>query len=185
MPPTLALLAPESAASRRPRRQPLSVICQRIPRQVHLRLSDSSARWAHADNPTFRAFVVSYLCYASTSSTKTGSSAAMDPDRFLPLRAVEFQILASLSQGPRHGYAILQDAEAWGEGRAVPGLATLYRAILRLEQGGLITRAKEAAGASDDDSRRTYTLTPLGGRVVAAEASRLADLVDLVRDGPQ
>ena len=109
----------------------------------------------------------------------------MDPDRFLPLRPVQFQILASLSQGPRHGYAILQDVEAWGEGKAVPGLATLYRAILRLERGGLITRAKEGAGASDDDSRRTYTLTPLGGHVVAAEASRLADLVDLVRDGAQ
>lgn len=105
----------------------------------------------------------------------------MNPDRFLPLRPVEFQILASLSRGPRHGYAILQDIEARGEGKAVPGMATLYRAILRLEQGGLITRARQAVDAADDDTRRIYRLSPLGGAVVAAEASRLADLVDLVR----
>jgi len=109
----------------------------------------------------------------------------MNPDRFLPLRPVEFQILASLSRTPRHGYAILQGIEARGEGKAVPGLATLYRAILRLERDGLITRAKEDTGAPEDESRRTYALTPLGGNVVAAEASRLADLVDLVRDGAQ
>jgi len=107
----------------------------------------------------------------------------MDPDRFLPLRPVEFQILASLSRGPRHGYAILQDIEARGEGKAVPGLATLYRAILRLERCGFITRAQAGTGGVEDDTRRTYALTPLGGTVVAAEASRLADLVDLVREG--
>jgi DNA-binding PadR family transcriptional regulator len=105
----------------------------------------------------------------------------MKPDRHLPLRPVEFQILAGLSGGPRHGYAILQDIEARGEGGAVPGLATLYRAILRLEGGGLIARADGAVGSPDDDSRRTYTLTPLGRNVVAAEASRLVKLVDLVR----
>lgn len=107
----------------------------------------------------------------------------MSSDRFLPLRPVEFQILASLSRGPRHGYAILQDMEARGEGKGVPGLATLYRAILRLEQNDLIIRLEDRVGATEDDSRRTYRLTPLGRDVVAAEASRLAQLVDLVRDG--
>lgn len=107
----------------------------------------------------------------------------MSPDRFLPLRPVEFQILASLSRGPRHGYAILQDIGARGEGKAVPGLATLYRAILRLERDALIARADSGTGGAGDDSRRTYALTPLGGNVVVAEASRLADLVDLVRYG--
>lgn len=109
----------------------------------------------------------------------------MEPDPFLPLRPVEFQILASLARGPRHGYAILQEIEARGEGKAVPGLATLYRAILRLERDGLITRAHAGGGATEDASRRTYSLTPLGGNVVAAEAARLADLVDLVRGGAQ
>jgi len=107
----------------------------------------------------------------------------MKPDHLLPLRPVEFQILAGLSGGPRHGYAILQDIEARGEGGAVPGLATLYRAILRLERGGLIARTDGVAGSLDDDSRRIYTLTPLGRTVAAAEASRLAKLVDLVRGG--
>ena len=109
----------------------------------------------------------------------------MNPESFLPLRPVEFQILASLSRGERHGYAILQDIEVRGEGRAVPGMATLYRAILRLEQDGLIARVKGDTEASDDERRRTYTLTPLGRSVVVAEACRLEPLMDLVRRGAQ
>ena len=46
-------------------------------------------------------------------------------DAFLPLRAVEFQIVLRLSEGDKHGYAIIQDARDRGGGAAVPGLATL------------------------------------------------------------
>jgi len=105
----------------------------------------------------------------------------MDQARFLPLRPVEFQILASLSRGPRHGYLILQDMEGRGEGTAVPGMATLYRAIRRLERSGLITRSREGGGASNEDSRRTYTLTSSGVEVATAEATRLSHLIDLVK----
>ena len=35
-----------------------------------------------------------------------------DPDTFLPLRAVEFQVVLSLSEGDKHGYAIIQDARS-------------------------------------------------------------------------
>lgn len=105
----------------------------------------------------------------------------MDPEQHLPLRPVEFQILASLSQGERHGYAILQEVEARGEGSAVPGLATLYRAVLRLEKEALIERVKEDDPRPQDERRRVYKLTPLGRQVVAAEARRLATWVALVR----
>lgn len=99
-----------------------------------------------------------------------------DPSEFLPLRPVEFQILVSLSRGERHGYGIIQDAEDRGEGRAVPGLATLYRALQRLEREGWIERSARAS-ALDDDRRRCYRLTPLGLAIAQAEASRLASLI--------
>jgi len=105
----------------------------------------------------------------------------MNVDQFLPLRPVEFQVLASLSQGNRHGYAILQEIEERGEGGAVPGLATLYRAIVRLEKETLISRAENGVASVDDERRRVYSITPLGKDVVKAEARRLAPMVDLVK----
>jgi DNA-binding PadR family transcriptional regulator len=105
----------------------------------------------------------------------------MNPERHLPLRPVEFQILASLCQGKRHGYAMLQEITARGDAWAVPGLATLYRAILRLEKEALIRRVEDDASVAEDDRRRVYGLTPLGRAVVGAEAQRLALLVEQVR----
>ncbi len=103
-----------------------------------------------------------------------------DPEAFLPLRAVEFQIVLSLSEGDKHGYAIIQDARDRGEGAAVPGLATLYRALRRLESQGLVERAE--AGDLAEERRRVLRLTRLGGRIAAAEARRLSRLVRVARD---
>ena len=106
----------------------------------------------------------------------------MNAEQHLPLRPVEFQVLASLSQGDRHGYAILQEVEDRGEGGAVPGLATLYRAIVRLEKDGLIARVENSSPDTADERRRVYSLTPLGKVVVDAEARRLAPMVNLVKE---
>ena len=105
----------------------------------------------------------------------------MRPEKHLPLRPVEFQVLACLSQGARHGYAILREIETRGEAGAIPGLATLYRAILRLEKRGLIERVGVLSLDTDDERRRVYGLTSLGRAVVDAEARRLAPMVELVK----
>ncbi len=102
-----------------------------------------------------------------------------DPDTFLPLRTVEFQIVLSLSEGDKHGYAILQDARDRGEGAAVPGLATLYRALRRLESVGLVERMGE--GDLAEERRRTLRLTDLGRRVARAEALRLSRMIRVAR----
>lgn len=107
----------------------------------------------------------------------------MNPEKHLPLRPVEFQILACLSRCPRHGYAILQDISDQGEGQAIPGLATLYRAILRLEKEALIAQVEGDPIPSEEDRRRVYRLTPSGRVVVLAEARRLASLVESVEGG--
>jgi DNA-binding PadR family transcriptional regulator len=81
-------------------------------------------------------------------------------------------ILTSLADGEKHGYALQQDIEAFAGVRLGPG--TLYGAISRLEERGLI----EAAAASG--RRRPYRLTSAG-----AEALRcaLADLRTIVDEG--
>lgn len=102
-------------------------------------------------------------------------------DRFLPLRPVEFDILLSLAAGERHGYGIIQDAEARGIGDA-PDVGTLYRGLRRLEDQGLIRPAGRRAAADAQDERRNYyAITPLGRRVAQREALRLQSLTRAAR----
>ncbi len=104
-------------------------------------------------------------------------------DRFLPLRPVEFHVLLSLAAGERHGYGIIQDAEGRGE-TTVPDVGTLYRALRRMQDQGLIEAAdrREAPDAADE-RRNYYRIAPLGLRVARAEARRLAALARAARVG--
>ena len=63
-------------------------------------------------------------------------------------------VLASLSDGDKHGYAMMEDIERFAGVRLGPG--TLYGAITRLERCGWI---KPVAG---EERRRPYTLTASG-----------------------
>lgn len=63
-------------------------------------------------------------------------------------------ILASLSSGPKHGYALIKDIEEIAGATLGPG--TLYGALSRLVQRGLV----EALPAQD--RRRPYRITPAG-----------------------
>jgi DNA-binding PadR family transcriptional regulator len=102
-------------------------------------------------------------------------------DQQLPLRRVEFHILLSLAAGERHGYGIIQDIEARGES-PVPDVGTLYRALARMVDGGLIAAAgRRAASGSDDERRNYYRITEAGLRLARAEARRLAALTRAAR----
>lgn len=70
-------------------------------------------------------------------------------------------ILVSLSDQPRHGYAIMTDVEELSGVRIGPG--TLYAALSRLEGRGLI----EALPA--EDRRRPYRITGAGVRTLRAQ----------------
>lgn len=63
-------------------------------------------------------------------------------------------ILSSLSDGPKHGYWMMNDIETMIDVRLGPG--TLYGALARLEESGLI----EALPA--EDRRRPYQITEKG-----------------------
>ncbi len=105
-------------------------------------------------------------------------------DDFLPLRPVEFHILLSLARGARHGYGIIQDAEARSDA-PVPDVGTLYRALRRFRERGLIEDADAPASeaAAGDDRRNYYRITDLGLRVARGEARRLETLTRAARAG--
>jgi DNA-binding PadR family transcriptional regulator len=100
----------------------------------------------------------------------------------LPLTETTLFILLSLAPGQKHGYAILKDVEALSQGRVVFSTGTLYGALKRLLDQGLIERIN--AGAADDKTgrpRKAYRLTRLGRRVIEAEAGRLQALAQTAR----
>jgi len=111
----------------------------------------------------------------------------MDRDRradsLVPLRPVEFHILLSLAGGARHGYGILQDARERGEG-TVPDVGTLYRALARMVEGGLIEAGgRRSAKDAGEERRNYYRITRTGLRAAKAEARRLDALTRAARLG--
>jgi len=104
-----------------------------------------------------------------------------DPDGFLPLTPIAFEILLALGEDERHGYAVLQAMEERSSGSVSLHAGTLYRALARLVDRGLLEELDEAPDPDTDERRRYYRRTELGRRVAAAEARRLASQVGSAR----
>ena len=105
-----------------------------------------------------------------------------DSENYLPLTPAVFHILLALSDGEKHGYAIMRVVEETTQGRMVLGPGTLYGAVKRLLRSGLIVESDYRPDPVIDDSRRRYyRLTDLGREVLTAESERLADLVEYAR----
>jgi DNA-binding PadR family transcriptional regulator len=103
-------------------------------------------------------------------------------ESFLPLTPAVFHILLTLADGEAHGYAMMQEVARRSGGSVRLGPGTLYGAISRLLEDGIIEESEERPDPEMDDTRRRYyRLTKLGGRVLAAETERLADLVRAAR----
>ena len=74
-------------------------------------------------------------------------------------------ILVSLSDGPKHGYAIMSDVEEISGSPLGPG--TLYGALARLERRGLIEALEPEA------RRRPYRLTAVGARTLRGQLEQM------------
>ena len=99
----------------------------------------------------------------------------------LPLTTVAVQILLALSDRERHGLGIADEIAATTGGRMVLGPGTLYGAMKRLLDLGLISEPTGTpAGESADPRRRYYHITPLGRRALALEARAMADVMHVV-----
>jgi DNA-binding PadR family transcriptional regulator len=101
-----------------------------------------------------------------------------NPEDLLPLTPPVFHILVSLSDEERHGYGIMQDVARQTGDALQLGPGTLYGCLKRMLAAGMVEESDARPDpALDDERRRYYRMTPLGRRVVRAEAQRLADAV--------
>jgi DNA-binding PadR family transcriptional regulator len=101
----------------------------------------------------------------------------MTPRYLLPLSEVSVYILLSLAPGARHGYAILKDVEGLSHGGLHLSTSTLYDALERLLQQGLIERVDEINPQNNGRTRKNYRLNELGRKMLAAEINRMQALL--------
>lgn len=89
-----------------------------------------------------------------------------------------FHILVALADRDRHGYSIMQEIAARTAGEIRLSPSTLYSAIKRLLEEGLIEELEERPDpAHDDERRRYYRLTKAGRKAAMEEARRLEKLL--------
>lgn len=105
-----------------------------------------------------------------------------DPSEYLPLPDFWLHVLLVLGDGPSHGYAIGKMMRGRSGDRLSPTTGTLYHALRRLHEEGLIAEAKVSSSDEGRGPRRQYfKLTPFGRRVFRAEAARLQAVLAAAR----
>jgi DNA-binding PadR family transcriptional regulator len=96
-----------------------------------------------------------------------------------PLTPALFNVLLALSDGDKHGYAILKEVAEQTAGEVQLSTGTLYGIIKRLLADGLIVEVRRRPAVIDDDQRRRYyRLTEEGRAVAVAEATRMEKLLE-------
>jgi DNA-binding PadR family transcriptional regulator len=88
-----------------------------------------------------------------------------------PLQEPTFLILAALAAAPLHGYGVIQEVAQLSGGRVTLRPGTLYGALDRLVEQGLVVADREEI--VDGRLRRYYRLADEGAAVLEAEAARL------------
>src|SRR5215470_10081443 len=102
----------------------------------------------------------------------TRSSAMREPTYF---------VLASLLDGPLHGYAIIKRSAELSDGRVRLATGTLYTALDRLTAEGYVRLVSEEI--VNGRARRSYGLTDAGATALRAEAVRMAEAARIVTEG--
>jgi DNA-binding PadR family transcriptional regulator len=82
--------------------------------------------------------------------------------------SLELLIMGVLRHGPAHGYAIIASLRERSDGEFDLAEGTIYPALHRLEESGVIASAVDTAGGR---RRRTYALTAEGRRAFTAQRS--------------
>lgn len=99
-----------------------------------------------------------------------------------PLSPQVLQILLSLTGKRLHGYAIIRDVKERTDGQVRLTAGTLYSALRRMMDAGLIEETEERPVPElDDERRRYYAITHEGERTLRFEAERSAAFVAMAR----
>lgn len=97
-----------------------------------------------------------------------------------PLKPSTYYILLALGDGERHGYAIMQAVTEMTDGRETILPGTLYAALARMVDEGLIQeRDAPEADTSGGPKRRYYRCTRQGLAAARAESERLRALLEI------
>jgi PadR family transcriptional regulator, regulatory protein PadR len=96
------------------------------------------------------------------------------------MREPTYFILASLLEGPLHGYALIKRSEDLSGGRVRLATGTLYTALDRLESEGYVRLVSERI--INGRVRRSYGLTDPGAAALRAEAVRMAEAARIFSD---
>lgn len=100
-----------------------------------------------------------------------------------PITSSTFLVLIALADRDRHGLGIADEIEERTGGRVRLGPGTLYNAIRKMAEAGLIREAPLPPDPEDDDPRRRYySITAAGRRALGDELERLAAIVSMARD---
>jgi len=86
-------------------------------------------------------------------------------------------LLAALEAGPRHGYAVIEHLRETSGGRLDLPTGTIYPALHRLEQAGLIEGSWSVVGGR---RRRSYALTGSGIRELAGRRAGWREFAEVV-----
>ena len=112
----------------------------------------------------------------------TTSQIPADLRSLFPLTPAVFFVLFALTDGQKHGYAIMQDVRGLSDEKFRLGPGTLYSTIQRLLEFDLIEETEGTGEPSDHEKRRRYyQLTGMGRTVLDAEISRMDSVVRLAR----
>jgi DNA-binding PadR family transcriptional regulator len=98
-----------------------------------------------------------------------------------PISEPVFLILLSLASGEKHGYAILKDVASLSQKRLTLSTSTLYGALARLEDQGLIEHIETDGPVAPGLPRRVFRLSSDGRRMLEAETKRMHSLAAIAQ----
>jgi len=110
------------------------------------------------------------------------TSKTHDPTEPLPLKHSTYRVLLALADNELHGYAIMQALSDMTDGRETILPGTLYAALARMVDDGLIEMVHGPADeVSGGPRRRYYRRTSFGRAVARAESERVRALLDIAQ----
>ena len=137
----------------------------------------SPARSTHANFFT-NGFGIRHSGNARRGSSCCGGWKALRPPAALLTPAV-FHILLALADGEKHGYGIMKEVESLSVGQVRLALGTLYGALDRLVEKGIVEISREER--TGGRLRRYYHLTDAGVDPFREETELQSRLVEVAR----
>ena len=108
---------------------------------------------------------------------------SQDVNELLPLSPPTLHVLLALTAGEMHGYGIMLEVARQSNGAYKIGPGTLYDNLKKLLKLGLVEDCPAEASGSEEETRRRFRLTKLGGEVLGAETERLTGVLRKARHG--